>query len=116
MENLKIIRKAKHLTQSEVAKHLKISPGTLSQWETGKREPDIKSLINLSEFFNVSIDFLVSNPYQNDTTLKGILDNESFIINKTKIISLINNITKFNDYEFNLLDGYIKGIIDANKK
>ena len=56
---LKIIRKQKNLNQLKVAMDLNISRETLSHYENGKRSPDIEMLKKLSDYFNVSIDFLI---------------------------------------------------------
>ena len=39
---------------------LNISREALSYYETGKRSPDLNMLIRLSEYFNVSIDYLIT--------------------------------------------------------
>ena len=57
---LKIIRKQKRLNQLKVAMDLNISREALSHYENGKRNPDLQMLRRLSEYFNVSIDFLIS--------------------------------------------------------
>ena len=57
---LKMIRKQKNLNQLKVAMDLNISREALSHYENGKRSPDIQMLRRLSEYFNVSIDFLVN--------------------------------------------------------
>ncbi len=57
---LKIIRKQKNLNQLKVAMDLNISREALSHYENGKRSPDIQMLRRLSEYFNVSIDFLIN--------------------------------------------------------
>ena len=56
---LKIIRKKKKLTQLKVAMDLNISREALSYYENGKRNPDVQMLLILSDYFNVSIDFLI---------------------------------------------------------
>ena len=57
---LKIARKQKNLNQLKVAMDLNISREALSHYENGKRSPDIQMLRTLSEYFNVSIDFLIN--------------------------------------------------------
>ena len=57
---LKKIRKQKNLNQLKVALDLSISREALSHYENGKRSPDIQMLRKLSEYFGVSIDFLVN--------------------------------------------------------
>ena len=56
---LKQIRKTKKISQLKVAIDLSISREALSHYENGKRSPDVEMLISLSEYFNVSIDFLI---------------------------------------------------------
>ena len=57
---LKLIRKQKKYTQLKVAMELNISREALSHYENGKRSPDIQTLRILSDYFDVSIDFLVN--------------------------------------------------------
>ena len=56
---LKQIRKEKRLSQLKVAMDLSISREALSHYENGKRSPDVNMLISLSDYFNVSIDYLI---------------------------------------------------------
>ncbi|MBR1974321.1 MAG: helix-turn-helix transcriptional regulator [Clostridia bacterium] len=60
MVGLKAIRKQKKYSQLKVAMDLSISREALSHYENGKRSPDVDMLILLSEYFNVSIDFLIT--------------------------------------------------------
>lgn len=57
---LKSIRRQRNLNQLKVALDLNISREALSHYENGKRSPDLQMLRRLSEYFNVSIDFLVN--------------------------------------------------------
>lgn len=57
---LKLIRKKKKLSQLRVAMDLNISREALSYYENGKRSPDIGMLRLLSDYFNVSIDYLIN--------------------------------------------------------
>ena len=60
MKGLKQIRKEHNLNQLKVALDLNISREALSHYETGKREPSLDMLNRLSQYFNVSIDFLIN--------------------------------------------------------
>ena len=60
MKGLKAIRKANNLNQLKVAMDLNISREALSHYENGKREPSIDMLRKLSDYFNVSIDYLIN--------------------------------------------------------
>lgn len=57
---LRVIRKERKLNQLKVALDLNISREALSHYENGKRSPDIQMLRTLSDYFNVSIDFLIN--------------------------------------------------------
>ena len=59
-EKLKELRKAKSLTQEELAEALYVSRTAVSKWESGRGYPSIDSLKELSRYFSVSIDELVS--------------------------------------------------------
>lgn len=55
-----MIRKQKKYSQLKVAMDLSISREALSYYENGKRSPDVEMLVLLSNYFNVSIDFLIN--------------------------------------------------------
>lgn len=57
---LKRIRKERGYSQLKVALDLNISREALSYYENGKRNPDIQTLRLFSNYFNVSIDYLVN--------------------------------------------------------
>lgn len=52
---LKTLRKEKDITQEVLAETLNVSSRTVSRWETGSNMPDISLLVELSEFYQVSI-------------------------------------------------------------
>ena len=58
-KNLKILRLEKKLKQSELAEKLNVTQRKVSYWESGKIEPDINSLWEIADFFEISIDELV---------------------------------------------------------
>ena len=60
MKGLKIIRKERNLNQQKVAMDLHISRESLSYYENGKREPSLAMLVALSDYFNVSINYLIT--------------------------------------------------------
>lgn len=58
-KRIQLLRKGKNLSQEELAESLNISRQSISKWESGNTLPDIDKLIQLSEYFNVSLDYLV---------------------------------------------------------
>lgn len=59
-EKLQELRKSKGLTQEELAGKLYVSRTAVSKWESGRGYPSIDSLKDISHFFNISIDDLLS--------------------------------------------------------
>ncbi|ABB14215.1 LexA family protein [Carboxydothermus hydrogenoformans] len=80
-QRLRQLRTERDLTQAELAKLLSIGESTISFYESNKRQPDFDTLIKLSNFFNVSIDFLL-----------GRTDESNKFIQNTKTIPLLGTI------------------------
>jgi len=58
-EILKEKRKELDLTQQNVADHLNVTRQTVSSWEVGKSFPDISTLIKISDFYQLSLDYML---------------------------------------------------------
>ncbi len=59
-EKLQQLRKNKNMTQDELAEALYVSRAAVSKWESGRGLPSIDSLKDISKFFSVSIDEMLS--------------------------------------------------------
>ena len=59
-EKLQQLRKGRGLTQEELAQALYVSRTAISKWESGRGYPSIDSLKDISKYFSVSIDELLS--------------------------------------------------------
>jgi len=64
---LKELRKEKNLTQEELAEKLNVSGRTVSRWETGSNMPDISMLVELAEFYDVSIPEIINGERESGT-------------------------------------------------
>ncbi|WP_432403861.1 helix-turn-helix domain-containing protein [Wukongibacter sp. M2B1] len=58
-DRLKIERLNKGLTQEELGKLINKTKNGISQYETGKREPDLHTLDRFAEIFDCTIDYLL---------------------------------------------------------
>ena len=67
-KTLKNLREVKDITQDELAKQLKVSRPTIAGYETKHRQPDFDKLLMLSEFFQVSVDYLLTGKESNSST------------------------------------------------
>lgn len=57
--NLKYLRKSNNYTQADMAQILKIGRSTLTGYELGEKRPSYEGLLNLAEFFGVTVDDLL---------------------------------------------------------
>lgn len=58
-ENIKFYRKKLELTQEELAENMSVTVGAVSKWESGANVPDISTLMELANFFDISMDELL---------------------------------------------------------
>lgn len=58
-DTIKTLRRAKNLTQEDLAEYLGISSKAISQWETDRTSPDLSQIPLLCNFFNVTSDSLL---------------------------------------------------------
>lgn len=80
-EKLQELRKSRGLTQEELAEALFVSRTAISKWESGRGYPSIDSLKEISRYFSVSIDDLLSGEQlifiaekENKSNLNGVCD------------------------------------------
>jgi len=60
MENrIRYLRKQRKLTMKQLGEVIDLAESTISQYETGKRQPDNETLLKLSEYFNVTVGYLL---------------------------------------------------------
>lgn len=57
--NLKILRERKGLSQARLAKELGVSVACVGMWESTAQIPPARKLLELSEYFNITIDELL---------------------------------------------------------
>ena len=88
-KKIKEYRKLNNITQQELANKLGISRSTLSYYENGEVEPNIYTLLKLSEIMNCSMDYLFSIEVLDNTDVK--IDYSSYINNNEKTINTPKN-------------------------
>lgn len=54
-------RKIRNMTQEELAEKLNVSPQAVSKWENDLSIPDLPTLVELADLFQISLDELVRN-------------------------------------------------------
>lgn len=114
-EKLQELRKNRGMTQEELAEVLYVSRTTISKWELGRGYPSIDSLKDISKFFSVSIDDLLSGEKlltlaekENKSNIRNMCDLLFGIVDLCSFILIIlplypNTIDEF-VYSVNLLN------------
>ncbi len=105
-KKLQDIRKRHKLTQEQLSQKLNISRTAVSKWESGRGFPNIEALKNISKFFNIPIDQLLSGEELLDAAES---DNK---IKRYKLISLVFGIYDFMFISFIFLPLYGKLVGD----
>ena len=86
------LRRIYRYSQADIAKFLGTTNQTISNWENGKTEPDIASLIKLADLFKVSVDYLVGHKIK-ETSVREL---RSRLRSSTKeeLIDLVDDIIR----------------------
>ncbi|MBE6972011.1 MAG: helix-turn-helix transcriptional regulator [Ruminococcaceae bacterium] len=80
-EKLYKLRKNSGLSQEQLAEQLNVSRQAISKWEQGTAVPESEKLISISEYFSVTVDYLLKD----DTV--GITDTtDEVVVEKPKMI------------------------------
>ena len=61
---LRELRLERNMSQQPLAMELSMTQNTISRYENGEREPGIKELIRIADYFNVSLDYLLERSEQ----------------------------------------------------
>lgn len=100
---LKQLRKSKGLSQKQIANYLGITPTAYCYYEQGKRHPDTNTIVKLSNFYNVSTDYIIGK-----TTISAELPQNIDI--SLELDALINKVQTCNliTFDSNELDSASK--------
>lgn len=104
---LKEIRERKNISQRKLSQDLNIKPTTYNGYEKEISEPNIKTLIQLADYFHTTVDYLIGHdvPYIID---KGLFNNEQ--------LEVIEKLKTLDKEQCKLLATYIDGLKDGIKK
>ena len=73
-ERLYELRKEKNVSQEELAELLDVSRQSISKWENDKAYPEMTRLLFMSEYFGVSLDYLMRGTEINENTQDTNID------------------------------------------
>lgn len=73
-EKLQLLRKAKGMSQEQLATQINVSRQAISKWEVGESNPDLDKVVQISNIFDVTTDYLLKAEQENSigkVTLEG---------------------------------------------
>lgn len=112
-ERLRLLREERDWTQRQAANIFGITSGALSNYERGKRSPDIHTLKKIADVYGTSVDYLLDGKYMHVSTAvsehptydPGIQD-----ILGTECLNLIYEIGQLDEEEQKLMLLFLEGI------
>lgn len=96
-ENLKLIRKAKNISQEELADRLGVARQSISKWETGENYPSMQNILCLCDIFKCKINEIVHEDfvdinYLDDEIKMSVVKFKSEKQKKVKVLSKVLSI------------------------
>lgn len=82
-EKLIACRNSKDMSQEEVAERLNVTSQTVANWEEGKAQPDVNTLIEIAKLFEISLEKLTNN--SNVSSLNNVYKESPVEKNNKKI-------------------------------
>lgn len=79
-ERIQELRTRHNLTQSDLAKKMRVTRSSVNAWEMGISIPSTEKLIDLSLFFNVSLDYLVGKDDEFNLNISELSDKEKDLV------------------------------------
>lgn len=76
MLQLRALRRKCGITMKELGAKIGVAESTISQYETGKRQPDYETLLRIGEYFGVSVDYLLGVEKEKPTAEGSELDKQ----------------------------------------
>ncbi|WP_027631760.1 helix-turn-helix domain-containing protein [Clostridium hydrogeniformans] len=73
-EKLQLLRKSKSMSQEQLATQINVSRQSVSKWELGESNPELEKIVQISNVFNVTTDYLLKDE-QNSSINKTPLQN-----------------------------------------
>lgn len=79
-DRIKSLREQKNMTQADLAKQLGITRSSVNAWEMGISVPSTQYIVELSEIFSVSTDYLLGVQSSATVSIQGLTDNDTKIV------------------------------------
>ena len=109
-ERIKQLRKKKSISQSELAALIGVKNNTVSTWERGTRKPDFEALDLLSDYFEVSFEYILGNSDKEEARVKPTqkeLDTLALLSMADEIKEITEKYSRLSDKSQKMIDALI---------
>ena len=109
-ERIKQLRKKKGISQSELAALIGVKNNTVSTWERGTRKPDFEALDLLSDYFEVSFEYILGNSDKEEARVKHTqkeLDTLALLSMADEIKEITEKYSRLSDKSQKMIDALI---------
>lgn len=106
LKNLKKLRNENNVTQQQLADAISVSQQSINKYENHNIEPDISTLIQIADYFNVTVDYLIGRTGDvcaDKSCGSSLSRTELQIINKIRLLN-----KKQRDVLVSLIDSYLE--------
>lgn len=109
-ERIKQLRKKKGISQSELAALIGVKNNTVSTWERGTRKPDFEALDLLSDYFEVSFEYILGSSDKEESRVKPTqkeLDTLALLSIADEIKEITEKYSRLSDKSQKMIDALI---------
>ena len=111
LDNLKILRENKNITQLKLSVDLGVSQELISRYELGSSFSQPQMLIKLANYFNCSVDYLLGL-----TTITTPVDDLAVNFENAKFAKLYNKYKSLSDNDKKYFDRFLEFLVDSKYK
>ena len=118
-DRIKQLRKKKGISQSELAELIGVKNNTVSTWERGTRKPDFEALNLLSDYFEVSFEFIRGSSDKEEARVKPTQDELNELALAALADDLYDNMKKYcmlSDKSQKMIDALINATYQIEKQ
>lgn len=99
IDNIQALLKQKNITKTQMLKDLGLAKNITSDWKSGRLKPTVEALRKLSEYFNVTVDYLLTGEEAIEKPLKSEQGLWIPVLGEIAAGTPITAITNIIDYE-----------------